>query len=223
MDRYVREILLFGEEKFNRINQSKVIVFGCGGVGGYVVEALARCGVGTIGVVDYDVVEISNINRQIIALENNVSRKKVDVIKERINAINSKIVVKTYDMFFDENSQIDISQYDYVVDAIDSVKSKVYLAETASKKGLKIISAMSAGNKVDATAFCVEDIYKTTDCPIAKIMRKELKKLDVPSLKVVYSKEKLLRNEKPVASFCPVVGCMGFIIAGEVIKEIINE
>ena len=103
MDRYVREILLFGEEKFNRINQSKVIVFGCGGVGGYVVEALARCGVGTIGVVDYDVVEISNINRQIIALENNVSRKKVDVIKERINAINSKIVVKTYDMFFDEN------------------------------------------------------------------------------------------------------------------------
>lgn len=228
MDRYQRTELLLGEEKLNNLKQKTVAVFGVGGVGGYACEALARAGVGHIILVDGDVVASSNINRQIIALSSTVGKPKVDVMKERILDINPTIEVDAIAEFFDEDKKglFDLSKIDYIVDAIDRITNKISLIVWAKENNTKIISAMGAGNKLDPTAFEVSDIYKTTVCPLAKVMRKELKQRGIKDLNVVYSKEPSIKIESEYdgkavcgsVSFVPSV--MGLIMAGEVIKDL---
>lgn len=246
---FSRTELLLGKENMDRLQNARVAVFGIGGVGGYTVEALARSGVGTLDLIDDDKVCLSNINRQIIATRKTVGQYKVDVAKERVLDINPDAVVNTYKTFYlpDTADQFDFSQYDYVVDAIDTVTGKIQLALAAQEAGTPIISSMGAGNKIDPTAFQVADIYKTSVCPLAKVMRRELKKRGVKHLKVVYSKEKALtpiddmtisceensisslvgertptqRRQVPGSNaFVPSV--VGLIIAGEVIKDLSN-
>lgn len=234
-EQFSRTELLIGKENIETLNNSRVAVFGIGGVGGYVVEALARSGVGTLDIIDNDKVCISNINRQIIATWKTIDRDKVDVAEERIHDINPNAVVNKYKIFYmpDTAEQFDFSQYDYVVDAIDTVTGKIRLVEEAVKYNVPIISSMGTGNKMDATAFEVSDIYKTSVCPLAKVMRKELKKRNIDRLKVVYSKEKSMtpiseegietgkRKQTPGSNaFVPSVA--GLIIAGEVIKDLIK-
>jgi len=209
-------------------------VFGVGGVGGYAVEALARSGVGRLDLIDHDTVSITNLNRQIIATEDTVGRLKVDVAKERIASINPHAEVIAYPIFYlpETADQFDFRNYDYVVDAIDTVSGKIALVEAAEKAGVPVISSMGAGNKLDPTAFRVADIYKTSVCPLAKVMRYELKKRGIKKLKVVYSEELPI---KPAASdeesgrrqtpgsvaFVPSV--VGLIIAGEVVKDLARK
>ena len=229
MEELSRTIALLGEENVEKLKSKKVIVFGVGGVGGHTVEALARTGIGQIDVVDNDEVSLSNINRQIIALHSTVNRKKVDVIKERIYDINKSIIVNAYDMFLTRENleDFDLSKYDYVVDAIDTVKSKIALAEYCDKNNIKIISSMGAGNKLNPCAFKVDDIYKTSVCPLAKAVRTQLKKLGVSKLKVVYSDEPHVvegtRDDgKRVPASCAFIPpVVGLIIASEVVKDLI--
>lgn len=232
---FSRAELLLGKNNIERLKKSRVAVFGVGGVGGFVVEALARSGVGTLDLIDNDDVCFSNINRQIIATTKTVGMSKVDVAKERCQEINPDIKVNTYKTFYlpETAKEFDFTQYDYVVDAIDTVTGKIQLVMEAKKANVPIISSMGAGNKLDPTAFEVEDIYKTSVCPLAKTMRKELKKRGVDSLKVVYSKEKALtpyktdeedvkrRSTPGSVSFVPSV--VGLIIGGEVIKDLCNK
>lgn len=243
MSQFERTELLIGKDKMDTLHKARVAVFGVGGVGGYTVEALVRSGVGEIDIIDNDTVALSNINRQIIATHSTVGRYKVDVAKERILDINPEAKVNVYKTFYlPENAgEFDFAQYDYVVDAIDTVSGKIGLVEQAAKAGTPIISSMGAGNKLDPTAFEVADIYETTVCPLAKVMRKELKKRGIPGLKVVYSKEKALTPIKEITAgeepaviensesnsrrqtpgstaFVPSV--VGLIIAGEVIKDL---
>ena len=238
--------LVFGKEAMDRLKGSRVAVFGVGGVGGYTVEALARSGVGAIDIIDDDKVCLTNINRQIIATTKTVGKYKVDVAKERIEEINPDCKVAAFRTFYmpETADQFDFTQYDYVVDAIDTVTGKIALIENAKKAGTPIISSMGAGNKVDPTAFEVADIYKTSVCPLARVMRYELKRRGIKKLKVVYSKEKPIppiADEDPngengslskadkvpgkrqvpgSTAFVPSVA--GLIIAGEVIKDIIG-
>ena len=193
-EQFMRTGLLLGEEGIRKLNKAAVAVFGIGGVGGFTVEALARSGIGHLVLVDADEVSESNINRQIIATHQTVGRPKVEVMKERIAQINPETVVETYQTFFlPENAdQFDFASYDYVVDAIDTVTGKIELVLQGQKAGTPVISSMGAGNKLDPTMFQVADIYDTSVCPLAKVMRKELKKRNVPALKVVYSKEKAM-------------------------------
>ena len=237
-DQFSRTRLLFGSDAMQKLASSRIAVFGVGGVGGYVVEALARSGVGAIDVIDDDKVCLSNLNRQIIALHSTVGRYKVDVIEERIKDINPDCTVTKHRMFYlpETRGQFDFSQYDYVVDAIDTVKGKLELVMQAQESSTPIISSMGAGNKTDPAAFEVADIYKTSVCPLAKVMRYELKKRGVRHLKVVYSKEQPLKpcaDESPDESPQPgrrtvpgstafVPSAVGLIIAGEVIKDIIR-
>lgn len=240
LSRFSRTELLFGSVAMEKLKNSRVAVFGVGGVGGYTVEALARSGVGTIDIIDDDKVSLTNINRQIIALTSTVGEYKVDVAEKRIKDINPKAVVNKYKMFFtpETSGEFDFSQYDYVVDAIDTVTGKIELVMQAEKAGVPIICSMGAGNKLDPTAFEVADIYKTSVCPLARVMRSELKKRGIKKLKVVYSKEKPLTPkamqelEPNISSrtgsakkqisgstaFVPSV--VGLIIAGEVIKDL---
>lgn len=192
LDRFSRTQLVFGKEAMYRLKGSRVAVFGVGGVGGYTVEALARSGVGAIDIIDDDKVCLTNINRQIIATTKTVGKYKVDVAKERIEEINPDCKVTAFRTFYmpETADQFDFTQYDYVVDAIDTVTGKIALIENAKKAGTPIISSMGAGNKVDPTAFEVADIYKTSVCPLARVMRYELKRRGIKKLKVVYSKEK---------------------------------
>ena len=228
MERLSRTELVLGKEKINKLQNSCVAVFGIGGVGGYVVEALARSGVGHLILIDGDVVAKSNINRQIIALNSTIGRPKVDVMKERIFDINPDIRVDVYNCFFEKDTKdsIDISKADYVVDCIDRITNKVDLIEWAKNSGKKVISAMGAGNKLDPTVFEVEDIYKTSVCPLAKVMRKLLKERKIADLKVVYSKELPIKNDQAYdgkavcGSVAFVPSCMGLIIAGQVIKDL---
>ena len=178
MERFARTELLLGKSGMERLKSARVAVFGIGGVGGHVVEALARSGIGAIDLVDHDQVSLSNINRQIIATQHTLGQLKVDAARERIHSINPACVVRTYPVFFlpDTAEEFDFSQFDYVVDAIDTVTGKLLLAEQAYAAGTPIISSMGTGNKLDPTAFEVTDINKTTFCPLARIMRKELKK-----------------------------------------------
>lgn len=232
-----------------KLSESRVAVFGIGGVGGYAVEALARSGVGALDLIDDDKVCLTNINRQIIATRKTVGKYKVDVAEERIHDINPDCVVKTYKTFYmpDTASQFDFSEYDYVIDAIDTVTGKLELIEQANKAGTPIISSMGAGNKLDPTAFEVTDLYKTSVCPLAKVMRRECKKRGIKSLKVVYSKEEPIRPLEDMSiscrkhCICPpgterkcterrdipgstafVPSVVGLIIAGEVIKDLIK-
>ncbi len=217
--------LLIGEEPLNKLMNSKVIVFGVGGVGGYVVEALVRSGVSHICVVDNDEVSVSNLNRQIIATQDTVGRKKVDVIKERILSINPKCYVETKEMFYlPENADsIDLRQYDYVVDAIDTVTAKIELITRCQEYKVPIISSMGTGNKMNPAMLEVSDIYKTSVCPLAKVMRHELKKRRIKKLKVVYSKEypiKLKTRTPGSTSFVP--SSAGLLIASEIVKDLLK-
>ncbi|MBQ3018289.1 MAG: tRNA threonylcarbamoyladenosine dehydratase [Clostridia bacterium] len=229
MEELLRTTALIGEEGVEKLKSKKVIVIGIGGVGGYTCEALARTGVGQIDLVDSDVVSLSNINRQIIALHSTVGQKKIDAMKERINDINSDIVVNTYDMFVTENnlSTLNLSKYDYVVDAIDTVSSKIAIVELCDKENIKVISSMGAGNKLDPCAFKVSDIYKTAVCPLAKAVRVALKKKGIKKLKVVYSEEAprvpAMENGKRVPASCAFIPSVaGLIVASEVIKDLIK-
>lgn len=216
---------LLGEEAVAHLHKCRVAVFGVGGVGGFVVEALARSGVGTIDIIDKDTVCESNLNRQIIALHSTIGRDKVDVLKERILDIYPQAVVNAHKCFFlpDTRAQFDFTQYDYVVDAVDTVTAKIELVMACKEAETPLISSMGAGNKLDPTAFEVADIYKTSVCPLARVMRRELKKRGVERLKVVYSKEEPeVRRETP-ASIAFVPSVAGLIIAGEVIKDLVSD
>lgn len=236
-ERFSRTELIFGAEAIKKLALCRVAVFGVGGVGGYVVEALARSGVGTLDIIDNDTVALTNINRQIIALTSTVGRDKVDVMKERVLDINPSAKVNVYKTFFlsDTADKFDFSSYDYVVDAIDTVKGKIELAVRCDACGTPIISAMGAGNKTDPTKFEVADISKTSVCPLARVMRTELRRRGVKKLKVVYSKEPPIapaesdekipngssRRSIP-GSLAFVPSAMGLIIAGEVVKDLIE-
>ena len=218
-----RTSFLVGDDGIEKLNNSNIIVFGVGGVGSFTVEALARAGVGNITIVDFDDVDITNINRQIPALHSTVGRYKVDVMEERILDINPNINIKKIRSLYNKDTSDEIltERYDYVVDAIDMVSSKIHLIETCEKKGLKIISSMGMGNKLDPTKIVVTDIHKTSTCPLAKVMRKELRDRGIKKLKVVYSTEQPIELKKKVmngrkvtpgsVSFVPSVG--GLIIA----------
>ena len=225
-----RTEVLIGEENLEKLKNSKVAIFGIGGVGSFVVEALTRAGIGNFILVDKDNVDLSNLNRQIIATRKTVGKPKVEVAKERILEINPNAEVEIYKEFFmPETEGILDSTISYVVDAIDTVTAKIELVKRAQELNIPIISSMGTGNKLDPTKFEVSDIYKTSVCPLAKVMRKELKARKIKKLKVVYSKElpiKVAKNEEVIKqipgsiSFVPSVA--GLIIAGEVIKDIIN-
>ncbi len=235
-DRFSRTELIFGKDAMKRLSEARVAVFGIGGVGGYAVEALARSGIGELDLIDNDTVSVSNINRQIIALESTVGMYKTDAAKARIADINPDCRVNAYRTFFmpDTSSQFDFSLYDYVIDAIDTVTGKIEIIMKAQAAGVPVISSMGAGNKTDPTSFKVADIYSTSVCPLARAMRQQLKKRGVKKLKVVYSTEQsitpktdvLLNDELPPGrrsvpgsnAFVPSVA--GLIIAGEVIKDI---
>lgn len=223
-ERFSRTELLIGKENVERLGRARVAVFGVGGVGGYAVEALVRSGVGTLDLIDADVVSLSNVNRQIIATEKTVGRAKVDVAKERVLEINPDIKVNTYKIFYlpETAGQFDFTLYDYVVDAIDTVTGKLGLIMQAKEAGVPVISCMGAGNKLDAAAFRVEDIYKTSVCPLAKVMRRELKKRGVKDLKVVYSKEEPVKKGNQIpGSIAFVPPAAGLILAGEVVKDLL--
>lgn len=247
LNQFSRTELLLGKDNMERLANARVAVFGVGGVGGYTVEALARSGVGTLDLIDDDKVCLTNINRQILATRSTVGKYKVDVARDRILDINPHAVVNTYKTFYmpDNAEQFDFTQYDYVVDAIDTVTGKIQLVEQANACGVPIISSMGAGNKLDPSAFEVADIYKTSVCPLAKVMRRELKKRRIRHLKVVYSKEQPLEPIDDMAiscrehCICPpgavrkcterraipgstafVPSVVGLIIAGEVVKDL---
>lgn len=218
-----RTAMLIGEEGIEKLAKARVAVFGVGGVGGYVCEALARSGVGTLDLIDKDQVSLSNINRQIIALHSTVGQYKTEVMKERIHDINPEIQVNGHSLFFlpETADRFSFEEYDYVVDAVDTVTAKLELVKRAREKGVPIISCMGAGNKLDPTGFKVADIYKTTMCPLAKVMRRELKKLGIEGLKVVYSEEKpISQGQSTPGSIAFVPSVAGLIIAGEVIRDL---
>jgi len=228
-EQFSRTQLLYGAQSMEKLAASRVAVFGIGGVGGYVVEALARSGIGALDIIDNDQVCLSNINRQIIATHKTIGMYKVDAAEERIHDINPDCVVRAYKTFFlpETQDQFDFSQYDFVVDAIDTVTGKLAIIEKAKKTGVPVISSMGAGNKLHPSMFEVADIYKTEVCPLAKVMRRECKKRGIDSLKVVYSKEMPIKpseksGERKVVpgstAFVPSV--VGLIIAGEVINDI---
>lgn len=247
MNQYARTELLFGSEAMEKLRASRIAVFGIGGVGGYAVEALARSGVGTLDLIDDDRICLTNLNRQILATRQTVGKYKVDAAEKRIYEIDPSICVNTYKCFYmpDTADQFDFSQYDYIIDAIDTVTGKLEIIKRAKALNIPVISSMGAGNKLNQTAFLVADIYETKVCPLAKVMRHELRKLGVKSLKVVYSEEKPIRpiEDKEISCrshcICPpgtarkctvrrdipgsnafVPSVVGLIIAGEVVKDI---
>ena len=226
---YSRTERLLGVDGVKKLKDCRVAVFGVGGVGGYAVEALARSGVGTIDIIDKDDVSVSNINRQIIATTKTVGMSKVEVMKARIADINPDIIVNAYQCFYLPGTAhlFDFNNYDYVVDAVDTVTAKIELIMQANAAGVPIISSMGAGNKLDPTAFEVSDIYKTSVCPLAKVMRKELKARGIKKLKVVYSKEEPIKGAPSApgekvspGSIAFVPSVVGLIIGGEVIKDL---
>ena len=236
INEFSRSALLLGDDGIEKLKKARVAVFGVGGVGSYAVEALARSGVGALDLIDDDVVSLTNINRQLIALHSTIGRAKTEVAAERIADINPECRVKTYRTFFtpETAAEFDFSEYDYIIDAIDTVSGKIALAVQAQEAGVPIISAMGAGNKLDPTAFEVADIYKTSVCPLARVMRRELKKRGIKKLKAVYSREEAMtpkgdtqeegaahkkRQTPGSVAFVPSVA--GLIIAGEVIKDLI--
>ena len=247
LNQFSRTQLLVGREAMERLFAARVAVFGIGGVGGYTVEALARSGVGTLDLIDDDKVCLTNLNRQIFATRKTVGKYKIDVARERILEINPDAVVNTYRTFYapDTADQFDFTRYDYIVDAIDTVTGKLELIEQAHRCGTPIISSMGAGNKMDASAFEVADIYDTSICPLARVMRRELRRRGIPALKVVYSKEPAIPPIEDMSiscrahCICPpgtarkctqrrqvpgsnafVPAAAGLILAGEVVKDL---
>ena len=232
---FSRTALLIGDNAMEKLKNARVAVFGLGGVGGYVVEALARSGVGALDLVDKDVISLSNINRQILALQSTMGKYKTEVAKARVADINPDCTVRVYNTFFlpETADAFDFADYDYIVDAIDTVSGKIALIQKANEYGVPIISAMGAGNKLNATAFEVADIANTSVCPLARVMRKELKKRGIEHVKVVYSKELpsksagVLEDEERGVKVTPssiafVPSVAGLLIAGEVIKDLIK-
>ncbi|NLC33573.1 MAG: tRNA threonylcarbamoyladenosine dehydratase [Clostridiales bacterium] len=247
MNQFSRSELLFGQIGMQKIAQSRIAVFGIGGVGGAAAEALVRSGIGAIDVFDADTISLSNLNRQVIATHKTIGRDKIDVMKERLLGINPNLLIKAVKLFYlpENANQVDLSLYDYIVDAVDTVKAKLELVVRAWQLQIPIISAMGAGNKLDATKLVVCDIYKTSGCPLARVMRSEMRKRGIPKLKVVYSTENPIKpiysrdadGYKPdvsqadsllnkssrrvtpgSSSFVPPM--MGLIIAGEILREI---
>ena len=236
-EQFLRTQMLLGTEAIEKLQRSRVAVFGIGGVGGYTVEALARSGIGAIDLIDHDTVSVSNINRQILATHSTVGLPKVEAAQRRILDINPDCIVRTHPVFYTPETadQFDFRDYDYIVDAIDTVTGKLQLVQAAMAANTPIICCMGTGNKLDASAFEVSDISKTTMCPLARIMRKELNKRGIKHLKVVYSKEEALTptgwEEEAAAlgkrqipgSVAFVPGAAGLILAGEVIKDLANR
>ena len=247
LNQFSRTQLLYGEDAMDKLAHSRVAIFGIGGVGGYVVEALVRSGVGALDLIDDDRICLTNLNRQILATRKTVGKYKVDVAEERAKEINPACEIRTYKTFYLPSTEdlFDFSGYDYVVDAIDTVSGKLAIVENAKKAGTRVISCMGAGNKTDASAFEVADIYETSVCPLAKVMRRECRKRGIDSLKVVYSKEKPVRPLEDMSiscrthCICPpgtvrkctvrrdipgstafVPSAAGLIIAGEIINEL---
>ena len=250
LNQFSRTELLLGKEAMDKLQNSRVAVFGIGGVGGYVCEALVRSGIGAFDLIDDDKVCLTNLNRQIIATRKTVGQYKTEVMRDRILEINPKAEVRIHNCFYlpENASDFDFSEYDYVVDAVDTVTAKLELIMRAKESGTPVISSMGAGNKLDASAFRVADIYKTKVCPLAKVMRRELKKRGVKKLKVVYSEEQPIRPVEDMAiscrshCICPpgathkcterrdipgsvafVPSVVGLIIAGEVVKDLTAE
>lgn len=230
MNQLQRTELLLGSEAMETLKNSHVAVFGLGGVGGFAVEAIARCGVGHIDIIDKDAVDITNLNRQIIATRSTIGQLKTQIMKERIHDINPHISVKAFPIFFlpDTKNQFDFTQYDYVIDAVDTVTAKLTLIEESYHHHVPIISSMGAGNKLDPTQFKVADIFQTSVDPLAKVIRHELRKRHINQLKVVYSTEKPQKIktdkfEKIVGSVPFVPSVAGLIMAGEVIKDLIHS
>ena len=236
-EEFSRTALLLGADAMERLQNARVAVFGVGGVGGYTVEALARSGIGALDLIDSDTVSLSNINRQILATHSTVGMLKVEAAKVRILDINPDATVRTYPIFYTPETadQFDFTKYDYIIDAIDTVTGKLALVERAIQAGTPIICCMGAGNKLDAAAFEVTDLSKTTMCPLARVMRKELGKRGIKHLKVVYSREealtpvgaeaeaKAIGKRQIPGSVAFVPGAAGLILAGEVIKDISRE
>ena len=247
LNQFSRTELLFGKEAMEKLANSRVAVFGIGGVGGYTVEALVRSGIGKLDLIDDDKVCLTNLNRQIIATRSTIGKYKVDVMRDRILDINPKTEVNVHKCFYlpETKDEFDFTKYDYVVDAVDTVTAKIQLVMEAREAGVPIISSMGAGNKLDPTAFQVADIYKTSGCPLAKVMRRELKKRGVKKLKVVYSDELPIKPKDDMANscrtncICPpgaehkcterraipgstafVPSVAGLIIAGEIVKDL---
>ncbi len=246
MNTLTRTEILIGEDNIKKLKNSSVIIFGVGGVGSFCVEAIARCGIGNIHIVDDDTISITNINRQLIATHSTIGKDKIEVVKQRILDINPDANVSASKVFYtkDTLSSIDLSKYDYIIDAIDTISSKILLVEEATRQNIPIISSMGTGNKLDPTKFVVTDIYKTFMCPLAKVMRYELKKRGIKKLKVVYSTEKPIkpapikldlnsksssefrdtnkRRETPGSiSFVPSVA--GLIMASQVVNDILKS
>lgn len=226
-DQFERTQRLIGAAAMERLLRAHVAVFGIGGVGGYAVEALARSGVGTLDLIDHDKVNLSNLNRQIIALHSTVGKYKVDAAKERILDIHPQAVVNVYKTFYmpETAGQFDFSKYDYIVDAIDTVTGKIALIQQAQAAGTPIISSMGAGNKMEPSGFMAADLYETSVCPLAKVMRRELKKRGIHQLKVVYSREKPVRQDDDsesvvIGSNAFVPSAAGLVLAGEVVKDL---
>ena len=241
-EQYLRTAMLFGEEAIVNLSNKRVAVFGIGGVGGHVVEVLARSGVGAIDLVDHDVVSVSNINRQLIATFDTVGKKKIEVMKERILSIQPECKVTTWDLFYlpESSDKLPFEQFDYIVDAIDTVTAKIDLVLKAQEYNVPIISSMGTGNKLDPTKLVVTDIHKTSVCPLAKVMRRELKKRDIKHLKVVYSTEEAMtplefasENQIEIAeegtrratpgsnAFVPATA--GLLLGSEVVKDLISR
>lgn len=231
-ERFSRTENLIGKAAVERLKNARVAVFGAGGVGGYCLEALARSGVGAIDVIDSDRLAESNINRQIYALDSTLGEYKADVAEKRIKDINPDCKVKTYKIFYlpETADEIDFTHYDYIIDAVDTVTAKLLIAKNAESARVPVISAMGTGNKLNPTGFKVADIYKTSGCPLARVMRVECKKRGIKSLKVVYSEEKALKpqnaeksgNKIAPASIAFVPSVAGLIMAAEVVKDLIK-
>ncbi len=224
-NQYTRTIAVLGDAAINKLKRARVAVFGVGGVGSFTVEALARAGVGKIDLIDNDIFNVTNINRQLYATHKTIGKYKVDVARDRILDINPECKVTVYKMFYlpQISDAIDLSQYDYIVDAIDTVAAKVELIVGANKGNTKIISSMGTGNKLHPEMFEVADIYKTSVCPLAKVMRTRLKKEGIKKLKVVYSKEEPITNPDNIIGSVPFVPSVaGLIIAGEVVKDLVK-
>lgn len=229
-NQFTRTELLIGKDGLKKLQNAKVAVYGVGGVGSYVVEGLARAGIGHLVLIDNDYVDITNINRQIHATHSTIGKSKVEIEKERILEINPNAIVDIYQVDTLEKPEEEIidSSFTYVVDAVDTITTKLKLIQKANKENVPIISAMGTANKLDPTRFEVSDIYKTSVCPLCKVMRKELKNRNIPKLKVVYSKEEPIKveeidGERILGSISFVPSVAGLIVAGEVIKDIIKN
>ena len=224
-ERFKRTAMVIGEENVDLLQNKKVAVFGLGGVGGHCAEALVRAGIGTIAIVDGDTFDVTNLNRQVFATEDTIGMDKVDGAEKRLLQVNGNVKIEKYNMIYTPETtkeEIDLETFDYVVDAIDDVKAKVNLIKNCEELGIPIISSMGTGNKLDPSAFQVEKIGKTSVCPLAKIMRKELKKFGITETKVVYSKEEPVKRTVPPGSISFVPPVAGMIMAGQVVTDLIG-